>query len=270
MVFLDPNPVLFSIGPLEVRWYGIFAAIMFLGVYLATPWLAKRKFGDDDTVFWQNAVIVSLVTGLIGARLLHVILAWHYYAAHPIESFEVWKGGLTTHGGIIGAGIGLWFWSRMHGRHVLDVTDTIVVPFAFSLSLGRVGNIMNSEILGDPCPGPWPGCPFSFSFARDPTGVAIPRVPVQFYAIVQNLVIGTATAALYLTTRTRGIATAGWLTLYGALRFIVEFYRAEPLFLGPLDMVQTFTIPVLIGVAAWFVWLLVKERRIEEGKPDAS
>lgn len=269
MVFLDPQSIAFSLGPLDVRWYGVFAAIMFLGVYLAVPWLAKRKWGDDDTTFWQNVVVVALVSGLIGARLLHVIVAWEYYSSRPLEAFAIWKGGLTTHGALITGFLGLWWYARRHGRHVLDLTDVFVVPFAFALALGRVGNIMNQEILGDPCPGPWPGCgPLTFEFGSDPEGLA--RHPVQLYAIGKNLITGTVVALLFLSTKTRGIASAAFLSVYGTLRFIVEFYRDEPLFLGPFDLVQVFATPVVLGAIVWLVVLLLKERRVEEGEPDAS
>ena len=268
MVFLDPNPIAFSLGPLDVRWYGIFAALMFLLVYVLTPWLAKRKYGDEDARFYENAIIIMLIAGLFGARLVHVLVAWEYYVANPFQALAIWEGGLTTHGGLLGAVPALWWWAKRNGREPLELLDALAAPFGLSLALGRVGNIMNQEILGDPCPGPWPGCPFSFEFGNDPTGEA--RHPVQLYAIVKNIVAGGTTLALFLTTKTRGIATAAWLFLYGSLRWIVEFYRVEPLVLGPLDLVQVATLPLVILSGAWLFWLLAQERRIEDRKPDAS
>ena len=270
MVFLDPSPIAFEIGPLALRWYGIFAAIIFAGTYLAVPYLARRRFGDEDAAFWQNAVVVALVSGIIGSRILHVILGWEYYALNALDAFKVWQGGLTTHGAIIGGLIGLYVYARIHKRHLLDLTDTIAVPFAFGLALGRVGNIMNQEILGRPCPGPWPGCGLSFEFGNDPTGEPVARHPVQLYAIGKNLINGLVVTALYFSTKTRGIATAAWIVLYGGLRFVVEFYRTEPYVLGSLDLVQVLTAPIVIAAMVWLAVLLVKERRVEEGQPDAS
>ena len=270
MVFLDPSPIAFSIGPLAVRWYGLFAAIIFAATYLAVPYLARRRFGDEDKVFWQNVVVVALVSGIIGSRIAHVLVAWETYAAAPLDAFKVWQGGLTTHGAIIGGILGLWWYAHRHKRHVLDLTDTVSVPFIFGLALGRVGNIMNQEIMGRPCPGPWPGCPISFEWGNDRTGEAIARHPVQLYAIAKNLITGSIVTALYLKTRTRGIVTAAWIVLYGGMRFIVEFYRDEPLVLGPLDLVQVITLPVIIFAMVWLSRLLVQERRIEEGEPETS
>jgi phosphatidylglycerol---prolipoprotein diacylglyceryl transferase len=270
MVYLDPSSIAFSIGPLAVRWYGLFAAIIFAATYAVVPYLAKRRFGDDDESFWQNVVVVALVSGIIGSRIVHVAILWEYYAANPLDAFKIWQGGLTTHGALIGGILGLWWYARRHKRHLLDLTDTVGVPFIFGLALGRVGNIMNQEIMGRPCPGPWPGCGLSFEWGNDPTGASIARHPVQLYAILKNLITGSIVTALYFKTRTRGIVTAAWIAVYGTLRFIVEFYRDEPLVLGPLDLVQIFTLPLIIASMLWLAMLLVQERRVEEGEPDAS
>ena len=267
-MFLDPSPIVFTLGPLSVRWYGLFAAIIFAATYVAVPYLARLRFGDEDKAFWQNVVVVALVSGIIGSRIAHVLVAWEYYSSHPLEAFMIWRGGLTTHGAIIGGVLGLWWYARRHTRHVLDLTDTVGVPFIFGLALGRVGNIMNQEIMGRPCPGPWPGCLVGVEWGNDPSGVL--RHPVQVYAIVKNLITGSVVSALYLKTRTRGIATASWIVLYGGMRFIVEFYREEPLVLGPLDLVQVLTLPIIIAAMVWLARLLAQERRVEEGEPEAS
>ena len=264
MVYLDPSPIAFSIGAFDIRWYGLFAAIIFAATYTIVPRLAQKRFGDNDRAFWENAVVIALVSGIIGSRILHVLIGWEHYSVNLLDAFKVWQGGLTTHGAIIGGILGLWVYARMKKRHLLDLTDTIAVPFAFGLALGRVGNIMNQEILGRPCTD----CALTFEFGSDKEGLA--RHPVQLYAIGKNLINGIGVTALYLTTRTRGITTAAWILIYGSLRFIVEFYRVEDYVLGPFDLVQVLTAPVIVLSGVWLTKLLIEERRIEEGNPDAS
>jgi len=243
LVHPDFDPVAFTIGPLAVRWYGLlylvgFAAGWWLGsrrLATARPPLSRAAF--DDLVF-------AAVVGVIAGGRLGYVLFYRpaYYAAHPLEVFALWQGGMSFHGGLIGVALGLAWVARRHGLPWLTVTDFFVPLAPLGLAAGRLGNFINGELWGRPTELPW-GMVFRHAGPE-------PRHPSQLYEMALE---GFALFALlwWYSARPRAPGRVSGLFLlgYGVARFAVEFVREPDGFAGAvafgLTRGQWLTVPMI-------------------------
>ena len=160
------NPVAFSIGSMEVRWYGILWALGFLLGYLLMDKIYKKEKMPEGSL--DTLLVYMLVSTVLGARLGHCLFYEPgYYLSRPLEMLKIWEGGLASHGGAIGILIGLWLYVRRFNKstkkkkgdktHItyLWILDRIVIPVCLVGSLIRIGNVCNHEIYGTPTPLPW-------------------------------------------------------------------------------------------------------------------
>ena len=170
----NADPVLFSFGPLAIRWYGLAFAIGFTIGYSIVARMFKHEGALEN---WLGILLAYIVIAtIIGARLGHVFFyEWDYYSQHPGDILKIWEGGLASHGGTIAIIISLflfsWFVSHKPASWVFD---KIVIPIALVGGLIRLGNLMNSEIYGGPTSLPW-----GFIFVRN--GETMPAHPTQIY-----------------------------------------------------------------------------------------
>jgi phosphatidylglycerol:prolipoprotein diacylglycerol transferase len=249
------NPVLLNLGPFEIRYYGIIYALGFLIGYLFLRRRIKQKrlklkYDDLDSFFlW---LIIGVV---VGARLFEIIFfSWPYYSIHPVEMLMIWNGGLSFHGGFVGAALVVYLFSKKHKLHFYDIADSLVIPTAFALALGRVANFINSEhygMIADAAKTPW--CVVYQkvdSFCRHPS---------QLYESMTNLITVGVLMCYDNYSQRKGTYKKGtlfWLfvTLYGLLRFLVNFYRDDPsyqFFLG-ISVGQWLSV-IMIVVGAVFL-----------------
>lgn len=153
-ILWTPSPEMFSLGAVTVRWYGLlFASGFLIGQYILAHIFAKEGKPEEDI----NAVTMYMVIAtVLGARLGHCFFYEpDYFLAHPIEIFKVWNGGLASHGATIGIIAALYFYSRNRkGQSFLWILDRIVIVVALGGALIRMGNLMNSEIVGRPSNSP--------------------------------------------------------------------------------------------------------------------
>jgi phosphatidylglycerol---prolipoprotein diacylglyceryl transferase len=146
MTFMVIDPVAFSIGPVQVHWYGIImATAAMLGLWLATM-EAKRQGLDPDILL--DMMIWVLPSAIVGARLYYVLFEWEYYAMHPGDIIAVWKGGLAIHGGLIGAFTAGYIFVRKHGLSFLQMADIVAPSIILGQAIGRWGNFINQEAHG--------------------------------------------------------------------------------------------------------------------------
>lgn len=218
------DPVLLHIGPIEIRYYGVFFAFSLLTAYELARWMFQQKKFNLESL---DALATYLVIGLIvGARLGHIVFYdLSYYWAHPIEVLEVWKGGLASHGAAIGLLIayGLFLWR--HPKHkFFDFADLMVVVACIPVSFIRLGNFFNSELYGRSTEVPWA---VTFTRVDDVT-----RHPSQLYEFGMGLILFAVMFGLWKKlhkTAKPGFFFGLFFTLYFALRFTVEFFKDFPL-----------------------------------------
>jgi phosphatidylglycerol---prolipoprotein diacylglyceryl transferase len=248
------DPVLLQIGPLQLHWYGLLFGAGILAAYRAGIWSFEQAGGSREEA---GRLLGYVVVGtVVGARLGHCLLYEpEYYLRHPLEILAVWRGGLASHGGVLGIALAVWLFARRTGREVLWLLDRVAVAAPAAAACIRVGNFFTSEIVGRPT-----GVPWAVVFARVDSS---PRHPAMLYEAAAYVVIFAAMAWLERHTKLRdraGALTGVVLVLVFGFRFAIEFLKEpqEAFEAGlPLDLGQFLSIPaVLIGG-----WLLVAARR---------
>jgi phosphatidylglycerol---prolipoprotein diacylglyceryl transferase len=237
--FFPSRTIAIELFDLSIHWYGLFYAIAFL----AAIWIFTRLQHYRDLKLDRDQIIEivawAAVGVLIGGRLGYVLFYDpFFYAANPRQIFAIWHGGMSFHGGFLGAALALWLASRKLKINALKLFDVAVIPVALGLALGRLGNFINQELYGTVTSLPW--------------AITIPEVdggrhPTQLYAVEKNLLILAFTYYLLRKKKNIGLPTASFLLLYGILRFAIEFVREQslPLWLG-LTRGQIYTIPIII------------------------
>jgi len=161
-IIWDVSPEIFSFGERSVRWYGLFFALAFVIGSIILYRIYRREGRSEKDV--DTITIYMLISTVIGARLGHCLFyGWEYYLENPIEILYIWEGGLASHGAAFGILFGIWLYSRKHpDQSYLYLLDRIVITIAIAACFIRMGNLMNSEIIGKPTKDP-----FGFLFVHD-------------------------------------------------------------------------------------------------------
>ncbi len=252
------DPVIISIGPLQIRWYGLMYVLGFAATYLLVRRQATRFRWQAMLDHLDNLNLALILGVILGGRLGYVLFYNPgYYLRHPLEILATWEGGMSFHGGCIGVLLaGLWY-SRRHGLDFWKGTDLYVVTVPIGLGLGRIGNFINGELFGRPTDLPW-GMVF-------PGGGPLPRHPSQLYeALLEGVllfgILWSLRARPWSEPRSRlwphGSMLALFLILYGVFRFLVEFVRQPDPQLGTLALGLTMgqflsSAMVLAGILLW-------------------
>lgn len=228
------NPVAFSIGSLDVRFYGLVYFFGFLLGYFYFRYLIKRSkikhFGFDDL---DSFMIYFMLGSIIGARVLNFVF---YYPgvifSDPMQLFRVWEGGMSIHGGIVGAIVAGLLFVRSRKISFYDLADHVIILLMFFLGLGRIANFINGELWGTPHAGR-----FCIDYSQSEFIVNPPqgcRHPYQLYESLKNFAVGIALLAVNsFASLKKGLLFWYGILAYNVLRFFLDFYRADPeLFLG--------------------------------------
>lgn len=238
------NPVAFSIGALEIRWYGIiYATFFFLGILIAAR-LARRKNLNRDDIYDFALYLIPL--SVIGARLFHVFFYnFNYYIRNPLEIIAIWNGGVSLYGGIAGAALAAFIFCRKKKIKFYDLADIFVIPLAFGTIFGRIGNFINGELYGKVTNLPW-GVYFE--------GVEGKRHPTQIYEALGNLIVLLILIFLWRKNPRPGVMFWTYMLSYGIIRFVAEFLREDVAVLIGLTLTQLLIIPLF----AYSVYYIVK------------
>jgi len=253
----DIDPAIFSYGPLQLRWYGLFfVSSFFIGMWL-TKWIFEREGYSTDK--FDTFLLWALLGTVAGARLMHCF-AYEpdYYLSHPVEILKVWRGGLASHGGMLGMLVVLYIYARNNNISYMWILSRFTIPGMIVAAFVRFGNFFNSEILGLPTDVPW-----AVIFSRVDM---IPRHPVQLYEAFSYLLIFVILLTVYLKSKpdfaTRILPGVFALLLFGA-RFVLEYFKtrqADYTTSLPFTTGQMLSIPLIILGAAWILWALGQKR----------
>src|SRR3989344_7007899 len=253
MFFHNINPVLIELGPFQIRYYGLFYALGFVIAYFLISYLAKRKelsITKDDVADFLVYVIVGVV---LGARLVYVIVYNPiFYLQNPFEIIAVWHGGLSFHGGLLGAITSAYIFCRRKKIAFYDLADIVVVPVALALALGRIGNFMNAELYGRITNVDWCIDYSKNKFIENlPSGC---RHPSQIYASIKNLTIFAVLWFIKDKKLPKGFMFWTFVTLYGLFRTAVEFFRQPDEQIG--FILNYFTMGQLLSFPLFLVGLI--------------
>ncbi|HET9018140.1 MAG TPA: prolipoprotein diacylglyceryl transferase [Acetobacteraceae bacterium] len=250
LLFPQFDPVLVRFGPLAIRWY----ALAYIGGLLAGMWLVQRLAQRRPAVATPQMVgdfLTWATLGVVlGGRLGYVLFYQPgYFLTHPLHILEVWGGGMSFHGGMLGTAVAIALFCRHHRIPVLGFADRIAVAAPIGLFLGRVANFINGELWGRPAPE-W--LPWAMIF---PNAGPVPRHPSQIYqALLEGVVLFAVMLLLARSERLR--ARYGWLTGaflcgYAIARGTGELFREPDAFLGFLfggvTMGQVLSLPMFVA-----------------------
>ncbi len=248
------NPVAFQVGPLAVRWYGLAYLAAFVVGGLVIGRIVRHWRLDLSAEDIMTGVIGVAFGAILGGRLGYVLFyGAGYYWAHPLEILAFSEGGMSFHGGLVGAVVGGIVACRPYRISIPTFCDLGVIVAPIGLFFGRLANFVNGELWGKPTDLPW-GVVFE-------TGGAVARHPSQLYeALLEGVVLFVVLYALSrrLPPRPQGTFLGWFLTLYGCFRILVEFVRVPDAqlgyLLGPVTMGQLLSLPLValgIGVLVW-------------------
>ncbi|RII27714.1 MAG: prolipoprotein diacylglyceryl transferase [Geobacter sp.] len=256
MQFPHIDPVFFRLGPLAFRWYGLMYIIGFLSAYFIIQAGVKRKglpLTKDDV---SDLVFMAALGVILGGRTGYVLFYnFADYLAHPLKVFAVWEGGMSFHGGLLGAILGGAWFARKKNLNFLQVLDIGVMTVPIGLGLGRIGNFINGELYGRVTTVPW-GVIFPDIHAG-----GLPRHPSQLYeAFLEGPLMYLCLWGIGRLKPPAGAVFWSFIGLYGMFRFTVEFFR-EPdyqlgFIFGSLSMGQLLSLPMFLvgwGMVWWTV-----------------
>ena len=248
---VDPN--ILTLGSLQLRWYGLlFVGSFFLGLMIL-QWIYKRESRDPEVL--DNLLIYVMLGAVIGARLMHCFAYEpEYYLSHPLEILKVWKGGLASHGGLLGVLIALYFFAKHYNESFVWLLSRVAIPGALTAAFVRFGNLFNSEILGLPSDKPW-----AIIFARIDM---VPRHPVQLYEAFSYLLLLAILLVIYRKSTpvfSTKILPGIFLTYMFIVRFLLEYTKTRQADYTtdlPFTTGQMLSVPFILVGIVWIIWAL--------------
>ncbi|WP_310397256.1 prolipoprotein diacylglyceryl transferase [Hymenobacter sp.] len=256
------DPVIAHLGPLTLRWYGLFFMLPFvLGTFILNHIYRSERTSPQ----WVDVITIYMLVGtIVGARLGHMLFYdFDALVADPLVVFRIWQGGLASHGATIGILLACWLFARNNKFDYLWVLDRIVIVVALGGACIRTGNLMNSEIVGKPTDVPW-----AFLFPRDTehliAGVAVPRHPTQIYEALFCVFLLVLLYSMWNRTRERtprGQLFGLFVVLLFTQRFLGEYLKENQVAFEDGNLFnqgQLLSIP-LIFVGIWVLWRAGKD-----------
>jgi phosphatidylglycerol:prolipoprotein diacylglycerol transferase len=237
------NPIMFEIGPVKAHWYGFMYALSFLLGYL---YLTCSKRGKELARNERDAFLIFIILGIVvGGRIGYILFYnFSYYVTNPAKIFAVWEGGMSFHGGLLGAMAAIAIFARKYKKKFLALGD-IVTSFApVGLFFTKIGNFINAELYGRIAKN------FCIYFPTDPGNCRYPSQLLE--AALEGIVLFVVLYFIGRKTKKEGVVSACFLVFYGIFRIIAEFFR-EP------DVQILSSLMVIAGAT-----MLIKSKKIEK------
>jgi prolipoprotein diacylglyceryl transferase len=212
---------MFNLGDRGIRWYGFLLAMGFLLGYLIMSRVMRKEGNKQETI---DKLAISVIIGVVvGLRLGHCMFYNPaYYLANPLDIFKVWEGGLASHGGAVGILIAVWLFSRYSKMSFLGLMDRIALIVPLAGGMVRIGNLMNSEIVGIPTTVPW-----AFVFKK--LGNA-PLHPTQLYEAIFYLIMFVVFYFIFMKYKSKwkdGTFLGWFIIVLFVFRYLIEFTKVD-------------------------------------------
>lgn len=252
MNYPEIDPIIFQIGPVAVRWYGLMYLVGFALAYFLLRKRARvsERWTPKDV---EDLIFFAALGVIVGGRIGYVLLyQWQTFLADPLYLVRITQGGMSFHGGLVGVLLGVGWFARSRGMRFFEVADFLAPGAPLGLFFGRLGNFINGELWGKPTEVPW-------GFVVDGQKLH----PSQLYeAFLEGLVLFAIVWVFSSRPRPTMAVSGVFLFFYGLFRFLVEFVRVPDAHLGEggylafgwLTMGQVLSLPMMLAGAA-LLWL---------------
>ena len=270
---MNIDPIAFSIFNLDIRWYGILTALSLVIGFIVAYLLARYRRQKADEIL--NFAPFAIIAAILGARLLHVVVNWSYYAANPSFIFAFRRGGLAIQGAMVGGILALIIFCKIRKLDFWLWADLLAPGLLIGQAIGRWGNFFNQEAFGRPSSAPW-----AIYIAPENRPINYSSYeyfhPTFFYESMANLILFIILFFMHRFYRNRpgrlpdGIILAMYLGLYAVYRTFIEAYRIDSTFFGPIKVVYILNLLAVIAalVIVNHVTRKFKDKQLEEENKD--
>jgi phosphatidylglycerol---prolipoprotein diacylglyceryl transferase len=257
MIVVNVDPVAFSFGPFSVHWYGMMYVVgIVIGLLVAWPYAKYRGFNSDQ---FERVVLWAVPAGLVGARLYYVLQQpLEQYLTNPIRIIAVWEGGMAFYGAIFAVVLTVIIVTWRMKASIWGFLDVAVIFATVGQFFGRIGNIINGDVIGYPTNLPWGvvwANPHSFAPRHD-----IAYQPAAIYEAIINIIIFSI-LWFYRKRVKPGIIFFLYIFLYSFSQIIVFFWRDNEIIIGGLKQAQLTAIIVMVLAAVLFLWYQRRPRQ---------
>ena len=254
------DPIIFSIGPVALRWYGMMYLVGFLGAMFIANKAADKSGGEWTREQVSDLLFYGFLGVILGGRIGYVLFyQFDYFLAEPLYLFKIWAGGMSFHGGLLGVIAAVYLFARKTNKAFLTVGDFVAPLVPIGLGMGRLGNFINAELWGRQTDVPW-----AMVFPTDP--LQLPRHPSQLYEFfLEGVVLFVILYVITRKPRSLGLASGVFLIGYGVFRTIIEFFREPDAHLGLyfsfITKGQILSVPMILGgILIIYLGYLIQEK----------
>lgn len=247
------NPVAFSLGPFEVRWYGLLIALgIVLAFVVVQKEMVKRGLHPD---FLTDLLIWAVPISIVSARIYYVIFSWDYYKDNMGQIIQIWEGGIAIHGALIGAFITTYVYTKRRGISFWKTVDIAAAGLLIGQLIGRWGNFMNQEAYGGPVSEKFLETTIIPDWIMNQMTIeGVTYHPTFLYESLWNLVGLIIIILLRSVNLKRGEMFLFYLVWYSVGRFFIEGMRTDSLYVvGELRAAQLVSVTAIVFAIAIFI-----------------
>ena len=265
LIKIGIDPVAVTIGGLKIHWYGIMIAIgLYAGIQVALRDAPRRGINRDQLM---NVALLAAVLGIIGGRLYYVVQNTpSFYLHHPAQILAVWQGGMAFYGAIFGGALALIISSRLWHMPFWSLADVGALGMTIGQAFGRIGNIINGDIVGYKTNG------WGFEYTNPNTfgPLNTPVQPASLYELLISLALFILLWSLRKRIHPEGMLAMIYVVLYSLTQFFIFFLRDNVIILGGLKQAQVTALVVIALTLPIIAYLLRKERLTQKAEPQPT
>ena len=261
-IVINIDPVIFHLGAFALHWSGLTIVLAIVAAVLIAAHQGQKKGIPADEIYTLALWVV--ISGIVGARLFHLIDQWEYYAANPFQILQFQQGGLAIWGALVGGGVATAAYARIRHIPLGRLVDALAPALLTAQIIGRFGCIINGDAYGGVTSLPW-GFIYTHPNALIPLNLfGLPTHPYPVYEIIWNTIALLVVLQLGRRFKKDGLVFLSYLSLYSLGRFVLTFVRQENIILWGLQQAQiTAVLTLVVSLIAMF-YLAGKRPQAEE------